>query len=103
MKNKILIFFRLRSLEFKMRVLELRMFILECRMVFGPPLRAFRFFFVLLYNGADKALLLGHIVHSKNEFLEAYKFWFKSHKKQDGCPTHCSCRSSDQKGDFNAK
>jgi hypothetical protein len=25
--------------------------------------------------------LLAHIVHSKNEFLKAYKLWFKSHKK----------------------
>ncbi|MGD1087092.1 MAG: hypothetical protein ABSA47_20335 [Verrucomicrobiota bacterium] len=81
MKYKIWRFFRLRRLEFKMRLLECRMFILECQMVLGPIFRSRRFFFVLLYNGADKALLLAHIVHSKNEFLKAYKLWFKSHKK----------------------
>jgi hypothetical protein len=25
--------------------------------------------------------LLDHIIHSKNEFLEAYKLWFNRHKR----------------------
>jgi hypothetical protein len=49
--------------------------------VFFGHLPGFLFSFVLPNNGADKATLCANLVHTKNEFLKAYKLRFKSHKK----------------------
>ena len=81
MKYKIWRFFRLRSLEFQMRVVKVRIFLFKCSVLFGIFFRSCRLLLVLILDGADKPLLLHYFRLRKNQFLEAFNFYFKGHRK----------------------